>query len=133
MESLLNLCWLLLALAALLAWCCQATSTPAGQRPRLVALLCALALMFPVISATDDLHPTVQAIEDSSKRTQKACAIKRVTSHVQHDTGLALPVATVTVVPQAHPIEWSRPTAAQNSPVGVTLLHFGRSPPVLTF
>jgi hypothetical protein len=37
----------------------------------LVALLCFLSLMFPVISATDDLHPIAPAVEDASKRTYK--------------------------------------------------------------
>ena len=84
MENFLNYCWLLLALAALSAWLGLASRrrrTSLG----LIALLCVLTLMFPVISATDDLHPVAQAIEDSSRRTQKALiAINQFVTHINY-------------------------------------------------
>lgn len=134
MENLLNLCWVLLAVAALLAWRCQATHARAGQRRRLVALLCVLALMFPVISASDDLHPAAQAIEDSSKRTQKAWAtIKSVATHVKYGPSPAVLVQVPGVVPYAGSVAWLQPTAAPSLQAGRTLSVLWRAPPALTF
>jgi hypothetical protein len=48
MENFLNLLWLMIAAAALLA-------APRRQRHALLALGCALALLFPIVSLSDDL------------------------------------------------------------------------------
>jgi hypothetical protein len=69
MELLLNLAWLLLALPAYWLW-----RRAAGSRPKtgarsvecLLALGCVLVLLFPVISASDDLHAMRAEMEDSS-------------------------------------------------------------------
>ena len=82
MELLLNLAWLLLALPAWWLWRKRFTG---GQRPVvsalqcLLALACALVLLFPVVSATDDLHAMRAEIEESpaSKRTVRAAASER--------------------------------------------------------
>lgn len=69
MELLLNLLWLLLAVPAY--WLCR------RERKRsllgIVTLGCVLVLLFPVISATDDLHAMRAEMEESSpnKRTLK--------------------------------------------------------------
>jgi hypothetical protein len=64
MELLLNLVWFFLAAVALYAWGCR-LNHPQAQL-RLVVLLCLLALLFPVISATDDLHAMNSEMEDST-------------------------------------------------------------------
>src|ERR1700683_4434217 len=74
MELLLNLAWMLLALPAYWLW-----RRDAGMRAArwvssvecLLALGCVLVLLFPVISASDDLHAMRAEMEDSSfsKRT----------------------------------------------------------------
>jgi hypothetical protein len=71
MELLLNLIWVALAVAALCAWG-RRRSEP-QSRPHLIAVICLLALLFPVISATDDLHAMRSEMEDSasSKRSIK--------------------------------------------------------------
>jgi hypothetical protein len=69
MELLLNLAWLLLALPAYWLW-----RRAAGSRPKtgarsvecLLALGCLLVLLFPVISASDDLHAMRAEMEDSA-------------------------------------------------------------------
>jgi HAMP domain-containing protein len=77
MELLLNLLWLMLALPAFLVWRSQHGAAPSsGKLHRLrwlVLLGCLMALLFPVVSATDDLHPIRAEIEESSpsKRTVK--------------------------------------------------------------
>ena len=40
-----------------------------------VALVCVVVLLFPVISASDDLHPTQAVVEESSKRLKRAVAL----------------------------------------------------------
>lgn len=67
MELLLNLAWLLLALPAYLLW--RRTTAKqrdgAGALQCLLALGCALVMLFPVISATDDLHAMRAEMEES--------------------------------------------------------------------
>ena len=77
MEIGLNFLWLLLAVAAFLVWGREAARP--STRPhalKLAALGCALALLFPVISVTDDLHAQQAVMEDSnpSKRTLQAAS-----------------------------------------------------------
>jgi hypothetical protein len=77
MELLLNLLWLALALPAVLIWRRQpALPWSSGKQARfrpLVLLGCLLALLFPVVSASDDLHPISAEIEESGsfKRSVK--------------------------------------------------------------
>ncbi len=78
MELLLNLAWALLALAAVLFWHRQRKSADRGRMRSLLALGCLLALLFPVVSASDDLHPLRAEAEESS-------ISKRV---VRHATGI---------------------------------------------
>ncbi len=70
MELLLNLFWLMLVLPAVLIWQHDLTSGRASGRfcrsRSFVLLSCLLALLFPVVSATDDLHPTRAEVEESS-------------------------------------------------------------------
>jgi hypothetical protein len=74
MELLLNLAWLFLALPAFWLW---RGSRTASLRRRFSALQCLLALgcmlviLFPVVSATDDLRAMRNEMEESpaSKRT----------------------------------------------------------------
>lgn len=70
MELLLNLLWLTLALPAVWMWRHQsvcAEDCPRFHRIRpLVLFGCVLMLLFPVVSATDDLHAMRQEMEESS-------------------------------------------------------------------
>jgi len=78
MELLLNLIWVFLAVSALYAWCRRRNHPQ--SRPHLIALVCLLALLFPVISATDDLHAMRSEMEDSatSKRSLKQAVTGKV-------------------------------------------------------
>ena len=76
MELFLNLCWLSLLLPAYLLWRRRASSTGSGNRAgALVAspfvfvcvLGCAFVLLFPVISASDDLHAMRPEMEESER------------------------------------------------------------------
>jgi hypothetical protein len=72
MELGLNLLWFLIAVASFVRLRGR-TSHTRGRRHPLIALGCTLALLFPVVSITDDLHADQAIIEDSSpsKRTLK--------------------------------------------------------------
>jgi hypothetical protein len=78
MELLLNLVWLALALLSFGLFAVRNRATiryskaPFGTA--LLALACALVLLFPVISASDDLHPTQAVLEDATKRIQQMVA-----------------------------------------------------------
>ncbi len=78
MELLLNLIWLALAVGALLAFARDRNSfvrtLPVLERRSLIALACVVVLLFPVVSASDDLHPTQAVMEDASKKVQLAIA-----------------------------------------------------------
>ena len=81
MELALNLCWLTLLLPAYWLW----HSAPARAKGvcicrlhSLVLLACVLILLFPVVSATDDLHVMRPEIEEpGSKRMVRAGAVER--------------------------------------------------------
>ena len=70
METLLNSIWLAVALAAIATWRYRWFRGLGGKRsnalPEFVALVCALALLFPSVSLTDDLHPQIVAIDSAS-------------------------------------------------------------------
>jgi hypothetical protein len=74
MELLLNLIWLTLAVGALLAFVRdrRGSACMAGvpYRESLVALACVAVLLFPIVSASDDLHPTQAVMEEASKRVR---------------------------------------------------------------
>lgn len=70
MELLLNIAWLMLSIPAIWIW----MHTPARQKGArllrglgaIVLLGCVLVLLFPVVSASDDLHAMRPDIEESS-------------------------------------------------------------------
>jgi hypothetical protein len=74
LELLLNIVWVLVVTASLLFWRrFLSANEHCSRRPvtTLVALLCILVLLFPVISATDDLHVAEVAMEDSGRKVHR--------------------------------------------------------------
>ncbi|HWY54736.1 MAG TPA: hypothetical protein VNZ03_09750 [Terriglobales bacterium] len=95
MELLLNLLWLTLALPALWLWRRESVFAHGPRRfdrlrPCLI-LSCILMLLFPVVSATDDLHAMRQEIEESSpsKRVVKQAGVEKSVTGI--NTAGALP------------------------------------------
>ena len=76
MELLLNLAWLLLAVPAYCLWRdsryvhARRTITSAQC---ILALGCALVMLFPVVSATDDLHAMRSEMEESPCGKHSVC------------------------------------------------------------
>jgi hypothetical protein len=134
MELLLNLAWLLLALPAYWLWRRGAESRLARRVSSLqclLALACALVLLFPVVSASDDLHAMRAEMEDSStnKRTVRQAGSDRNSGWLNRLQG---PPAAVTsavrlVAPEVGLLEVS---VALVSPLArPCVFHAGRAPP----
>ena len=71
MELILNLFWLFLAVPAIWVWrrptpSCADRLIRFGPLRCLLVLSCTLLLLFPVVSATDDLHAMRPEMEESS-------------------------------------------------------------------
>lgn len=94
-ELLLNLIWLLMAVASF-AWWRRRFLGAGRERSRgrmtlgpVVALACALAVIFPVISVTDDLHAELAVMEDSSswrRSVSSVCASHEPAARWKHFT-----------------------------------------------
>ena len=84
METLLNLVWALIAVAAFFFWRAQRRSGGASRftdRTQAVALVCVLVLLFFPISLTDDLHPEIFLAADSVSPRRHLSAIPAIKSH----------------------------------------------------
>jgi hypothetical protein len=135
MELFLNLAWVLLALPAYWLWRRDAGAR-LGRRVSSwqcsLALGCALVLLFPVISASDDLHVMRAEMEDSSisKRTVRQASSDRSSGWVNRLQGPAAVVARTfgLAAPEVGRLEVSVTTEAPLARPGV--FRGGRAPPV---
>jgi hypothetical protein len=134
MELLLNLAWMLLALPAYWLWRLDAGARAARRVSSLQCLLalgCVLVLLFPVISASDDLHAMRTEMEESStsKRTVRLASSEKHSAGVNRMQGPPALVASAVWLPAqvARELEVS---IARLTPLGrVSVLHAGRAPP----
>jgi len=134
MELLLNLTWLLLALPAYWLWQ-RSSSTRAqgklGSVQCLLALACLLVLLFPVISATDDLHAMRAEMEESSPGKRSIRQASGEKASVWHSRWQSLPA----VVPTSASLEllgegWHKlPVIPHSLPMSRSILRAGRAPP----
>src|SRR5579862_2272152 len=89
LEALLNIAWLVVSLGAVWLWRYRWTLSRRDPRHstkmEAVAMVCALALLFPVISLTDDLHPEIIAVDAASGK-RNACLIAASAPHVRAAT-----------------------------------------------
>ena len=135
MELLLNLVWVTLALVAFWAFLRKRRACAWTARvPYLTALLslaCMLALLFPVVSASDDLHPTQAVLEDATKRINQFVAPFQ---HVQgHSLTGALPaLLAIYLLCTIVTLQLWQPTARQTRAIARERSpRDGRSPPQL--
>jgi hypothetical protein len=131
MELLLNLAWLLLALPAYWLW--RRGTRGFSSLQCLLALACILVLLFPVISASDDLHAMCSEMEDSSisKRTVRQAGSDKNSAWVNRLQGPPTIVAGAVrlIAPEAGLVELSITCA---SPLArPCVFHGGRAPPSL--
>ena len=71
MELLLNLVWLILVVPAIWLWRREPVSRKSPRLYPVLSLGCVLMLLFPVISATDDLYSICQETEESNSSPSK--------------------------------------------------------------
>jgi len=79
MELLLNLIWVAIALSGFAALAVGRRRsanwiTPVPLAIGLCVVACVAVILFPVISASDDMHPTPTLIEDAGKRAKLVVA-----------------------------------------------------------
>ena len=83
METILNLVWLAVTLAALWVWRFRWAASRRNPRHNLrqeaFAIVCLLALLFPVISLSDDLHPEIAVVDSASGKRQ--CLVSASGAH----------------------------------------------------
>jgi len=86
MEALLNLLWLVVALALIAVWWFRWRGSRlrprAGVLPEIVAVGCAISLLLPVISLTDDLHPEILAVDAASGKRHSGLLIAGATKTI---------------------------------------------------
>ena len=136
MELLLNLAWLLLALPACWLWQRSfrtRTQGTLGARQCLLALACLLVLLFPVISATDDLHAMRTEMEESSpgKRSARQAAGEKASaghSRWQNQPAVIAGPASFVLVAEGRHESFSAP---HSEPAAPLVLRAGRAPPRL--
>src|ERR1700685_3071023 len=114
MELLLNLTWVLLALPSYWLWRRYAgvqQERKFSSLQCLLALGCVLVLLFPVISASDDLHAMRAEMEDSSinKRTVRQAGSDKNSAWVNRLQGPPAAVASAVrlVAPEVRLLEVS--------------------------
>jgi hypothetical protein len=134
MELLLNLVWALMALPAYWLWRRDADFRLARRVSSLQCLLalgCGLVLLFPVISATDDLHAMRAEMEESpsGKRAVRQTGSEKNSSWVNRLQGPPSPVASTDwqVTPEVGHLEVS--VACLTPLTGLYVIHAGRAPP----
>ena len=132
MEVFLNSIWLVVAIGAFLFWQMERASKRRDHsgRQRFLALACALVMLFPVISLTDDLHAEQAAMEDSSRSVIKARNILQGCERAGSASFLATaPPASYSVT--ALHFFLGAVVLAETSALCVTPIsaHDGRSPP----
>jgi hypothetical protein len=139
METFLNLVWLAVTVAAIWLWRFRWTVSRRNQkhstRMEAAAMVCFLALLFPVISLTDDLHPETVAVDAASGK-RNACLIAASAPHVRAATAspgtrllvgmISRPFAVVNLI-SSELIQ----TPKFNEPCYLASSSSGRSPPSL--
>jgi hypothetical protein len=139
METLLNLLWLTVALVLIGLWRFRWLSSRRNPRasvlPEIVAIGCAISLLLPAISLTDDLHPEIVAVDAASGK-RNSCLLVSGAMRTPHATLISGTHSTFAILPSpfAHveltiagivlPTEYLRPFSLCGSCVG-------RSPPSL--
>jgi hypothetical protein len=135
MELLLNLAWLLLALPGYWLWRNgepQRAARRVTALQGLLALSCGLVLLFPVISATDDLHAVRAEMEESSasKRAVRQAGGENNYSWANGWQGPSALLASGVLLPAAESGPFPVIFARSIPLTAAFVLHVGRGPPV---
>jgi hypothetical protein len=135
MELLLNLAWMLLALPAYWLWRRDAGLRLARRVSSLQCLLalgCALVLLFPVISASDDLHAMRAEMEESStsKRTVRLASGEKHSAWVNRMQGPPALLSSALWLPAPQAARLDISSSCITPLARPCALHAGRAPPI---
>jgi len=139
METILNLVWLAVTVAAIwlwrYRWAASRRNPTHSTRMEAAAMVCFLALLFPVISLTDDLHPETVAVDAASGK-RNACLIAASAPHAQATQASLGTHFAIGVI--SKPFVRANPTLGElalrsklHLPVSLANSSPGRSPPSL--
>ncbi len=132
MELLLNLFWLLLAMPAYWLW---RYSRTAGQRRQFHALQCFLALgcllviLFPVVSASDDMRAMRAEMEESSSKKSICQAVGDKQSSSKWQAQAAALASTSTSCGFGEPAWHWVPASVSSSSSARVIARSDRAPP----
>jgi hypothetical protein len=138
MELVLNLFWLSLLLPAYVLWRQRTTSNSSSRRakkpvapPLFFACVigCALVLLFPVISASDDLHAMRPEMEESERAFRHASHCAPPSQAVAHCSQL-LVTNSVSARPDLVQIGTVATSVFQTHPSFFVPAPAGRAPPL---
>ena len=133
MELTLNLFWLLLTVPALWLWWQARLARVVGRRqarPSAIVLGCLLLLLFPVVSATDDLQAMRPEIEESgTSDLARASHHERFSAPTNSRAGTALSAARFHVFPQFAILAIALPHPVAQTATTVTAVRGERAPP----
>jgi hypothetical protein len=140
MELFLNFCWLSLVVPGYLLWRQRTFSTGSDSPVKsaavcpfvfLCVLGCVFVLLFPVISASDDLHAMRAEMEESSPCKRSVCQAAADRVSVWHNPWQN-PPAVVSAAASLGLISegWHEPyTVPLSVPVASSILRASRAPP----
>jgi hypothetical protein len=137
MELLLNLAWLLLVLPAYGIWRQGAVAKRQNRFNSLQGLLalgCLLVLLFPIISATDDLHAMRAEMEEpgTSKRSVRQASPDKFSvkvSRLHHSPAILKNASPFALSCDS----WRESVITSSSPLAApSILRAGRAPPIFS-
>src|ERR1700674_637450 len=139
METILNLVWLGVPLAATALWflrwsLCKRKPT-ASIRAEIIAMGCAILLLFPVISLTDDLHPEILAVDTVSGKRNGVSLIAHTARPHERPPKAGIHSLTGVLPPLTESLGFSAanvvPLVLQCEGILLSVGFFGRPPPLL--
>ncbi len=139
METILNLVWLGVALASTALWflrwsLCKRKAT-VRIRAEIIAMGCAILLLFPVISLTDDLHPEILAVDAVSGKRNGVSLVARSARPHEPAPKAGIHAQTGVLPPPTGTPEFSAvcvcPLVLQCGGIQLAVGLFGRPPPLL--
>jgi hypothetical protein len=139
METLLNIIWLTVALGLIglwrFRWISSRRNPRSGVLPEIVAIGCAISLLLPAISLTDDLHPEIVAVDTASGK-RNSCLLLVGAMNARHVTPFSGAPSILAVLPNPFAqieLKISGIVAPTQDLHGLTPCgrHLGRSPPSL--
>jgi len=139
METILNLVWLAVTLVVIWLWHFRWTVSRENPRHTIraeaVAIICLIALLFPVISLTDDLHPEILAVDAvGGKRNASLLVANAATAHRSNEnwrTHLSLAISLKPLLSASYTNTEEIQVVEAHVPITFVASFRGRSPPPL--